>query len=144
MKTFIQTAEEAQKNRRWFVVDASDKVLGRLASRIAPVLRGKNKASFSANSDGGDFVVVINAEKIRLTGKKIEQKKYYHHTGYIGGIKEIRADKLLEKKAQEVLRLAVKTMLPKNSLGRKQLKKLKIYCGAKHPHEAQQPEALPL
>ena len=140
MKTFV--AKEAELDKKWYLVDAENKVLGRLASRIASRLRGKHKAVFTPHADTGDFIVVINAEKISITGSKPANKVYYRHTGHIGGLKEITAEKLLAKKPSEVLRLAVKGMLPKNSLGRRQLKKLKIYAGPEHPHEAQKPERL--
>jgi large subunit ribosomal protein L13 len=140
MKTFV--AKEQEVNRKWYIVDAKDKVLGRLATQIAMRLRGKHKPIFTPHADTGDFVVVVNADKVALTGKKWDGKIYYRHTGYIGGLKQISARKLLEKKPEEILRFAVKGMLPKNSLGRRQLKKLKIYAGADHPHEAQQPEIL--
>ena len=140
MKTFI--AKEADIVRKWVVLDAEDKVLGRLASHIASRLRGKHKAIFTPHVDTGDFVVVINADKIKLTGAKWDRKYYYRYTGYIGGLKQITARKLKEKKPEEIIRLAVKRMLPKNSLGRDQFKKLKVYEGSEHPHEAQQPEML--
>ena len=140
MKTFV--AKEAELDKKWYLVDAENKVLGRLASRIASRLRGKHKAVFTPHADTGDFIVVVNAEKISITGSKPAKKVYYRHTGHIGGLKEITAEKLLAKKPTEVLRLAVKGMLPKNSLGRRQLKKLKIYAGPEHPHEAQKPERL--
>jgi large subunit ribosomal protein L13 len=140
MKTFV--AKEAETDRKWYLVDAQNKVLGRLASQIASRLRGKHKPIFTPHADTGDFVVVINAEKVSLTGSKAAEKVYYHHTGYVGGLKEITAQKLLAKKPGEVLRLAVKGMLPKNSLGRRQLRKLKIYAGSEHPHEAQKPRKL--
>jgi large subunit ribosomal protein L13 len=140
MKSY--TAKKSEVPRRWFVVDAQGKVLGRLASRIAMVLRGKTKPEFTPHLDTGDFVVVVNAEQVRLTGKKLDQKIYYRHSGFTGGLKEISARHLLKKKPEEILRLAVRGMLPKNSLGRHQLKKLKIYIGAEHPHEAQQPAPL--
>ena len=140
MKTFV--AKEQEIPKKWFLVDAEDRVLGRLATQIAIRLRGKHKPVFTPHTDTGDFVVVINAEKIALTGTKLDKKIYYRHSGYIGGLKKITARRLLEEKPEEVLRLAVKRMLPKNSLGRRQLKKLKIYKGADHPHEAQQPEIL--
>ncbi len=119
------------------MVDAQDKVLGRLASRIAMVLRGKTKPTFTPHIDTGDFVVVVNAAQVQLTGRKLDNKMYYRHSGFPGGIKEISARKLLQKKPEEVLRHAVRGMLPKNSLGRQLLKKLKIYAGGEHPHEAQ-------
>lgn len=140
MKSYM--AKKFEVPRRWFVVDAQDKVLGRLASRIAMVLRGKNKPEFTPHMDTGDFVVVVNAGQVKLTGKKLDQKIYYRHSGYMGGLKETSARQMLKKKPQEVLRHAVRGMLPKNSLGRNQLKKLKIYTGAEHPHEAQQPVPL--
>ena len=140
MKTFV--AKEQDITKKWYVVDAKDKVLGRLATQIAMHLRGKHKPVFTPHADTGDFVVVVNADKIALTGKKWDKKIYYHHTGYTGGLKQISAKKLLEKKPEDILRFAVKGMLPKNSLGRRQLKKLKIYVGTDHPHEAQQPEIL--
>ncbi len=140
MKTFA--AKEQEILKKWVLVDAEARVLGRLATQIAIRLRGKHKPIFTPHADTGDFVVVINAEKITLTGTKLDKKVYYRHSGYIGGLKKITARRLLEEKPEEVLRLAVKRMLPKNSLGRRQLKKLKIYKGADHPHEAQQPEIL--
>ena len=140
MKTYHTPVQEIE--RKWFVVDAEDKVLGRLASEIATRLRGKHKPNFSAHMDVGDFIVVVNAEKVRLTGNKLDDKKYYRHSGYMGGLTERSAREVLEKKPTELLRMAVKGMLSKNSLGRKQLKKLKIYTGGEHPHAAQQPEML--
>ncbi len=138
MKTYI--AKEHEVEKKWYIVDAQEKVVGRIATQIAIRLRGKHKPIFTPHADTGDFVVVINAEKVVFTGNKWNLKKYYRHTGFMGGLKEITAEKLLEKKPEEILRLAVKRMLPKNSLGRRQLKKLKIYAGTAHPHEAQQPE----
>ena len=140
MKTFVAKEKEVKKN--WYLVDAKNKILGRLATQIAMRLRGKHKPIFTPHADTGDFIVVINAEKVSLTGKKWDKKIYYRHSGYIGGLKEISAKRLLEKKPEDVLRFAVKGMLPKNSLGRRQLKKLKIYVGSDHPHQAQQLEAL--
>jgi large subunit ribosomal protein L13 len=140
MKTFV--AKEHELKKKWYLVDAENKVVGRLASQIAIRLRGKHKPIFTPHADTGDFIVVINAEKVTLTGAKWDKKVYYRHSGYVGGLKEISAKKLLEKKPEEILRLAVKRMLPKNSLGRRQLKKLKIYTGTEHPHEAQRPEKL--
>jgi len=140
MKTFVAKENEVKKN--WYLVNAENKILGRLATQIAMRLRGKHKPIFTPHADTGDFIVVINAEKVSLTGKKWDKKIYYRHSGYIGGLKEITAKKLLEKKPEDVLRFAVKGMLPKNSLGRRQLKKLKIYVGSDHPHQAQQLEAL--
>ena len=140
MKTFM--AKPGEVERKWYVVDATDLVLGRLASNVAAVLRGKNKPIFTPNVDTGDFVIVINADKVRLTGKKLEQKYYRYHTGYIGGLKEIQYKDMMEKKPVLALELAVKGMLPKNSLGRKMFKKLKVYAGSEHPHAAQQPVEL--
>ncbi|MBQ7712226.1 MAG: 50S ribosomal protein L13 [Clostridia bacterium] len=140
MKTFM--AKPGEVERKWYVVDATDLVLGRLASNVAAVLRGKNKPIFTPNVDTGDFVIVINADKVRLTGKKLEQKYYRYHTGYIGGLKEIQYKEMMEKKPVLAVELAVKGMLPKNSLGRKMFKKLKVYAGSEHPHAAQQPVEL--
>ena len=140
MKTFV--AKEHEIEKKWFLIDAEGRILGRLASQIAMRLRGKHKPIFTPHADTGDFIVVINAGKVTMTGSKWDNKYYYRHSGYIGGLKKISAGKLLEKKPEELIRLAVKRMLPKNSLGRRQLKKLKIYAGAGHPHEAQNPEML--
>jgi len=140
MKTFV--AKETEVEKEWHLVDAQDKILGRLATQIAVRLRGKHKPTFTPHADTGDFIVVVNAEKIAMTGKKWDDKIYYRHSGYLGGLKEISAKELLEKKPEEIIRLAVKRMLPKNSLGRRQLKKLKIYTGPDHPHKAQEPEKL--
>jgi len=142
MKTY--SAKEADIKRDWHLVDAEGQVLGRLASEIARRLRGKHKAIYTPHVDTGDFVVVVNAEKVSLTGKKLTDKTYYHHTGYPGGIKSVTAGKMLKEKPERLLYIAVKGMLPKNSLGRKMLKKLKIYKGGKHPHSAQDPRALEL
>jgi large subunit ribosomal protein L13 len=142
MKTYHTPLKEIE--RKWFVVDAEDKVLGRLASEIATRLRGKHKPNFSPHMDVGDFIVVVNADKVKLSGNKLDDKIYYHHTGYIGGIKSMTAREVLDKKPTELIKRAVKGMLSKNSLGRKQLKKLKIYTGGEHPHAAQQPEMLEL
>ena len=140
MKTFIAKKEEAGKE--WFLVDAEGKILGRLASEIAKRLRGKHKPIYTPHVDTGDFIIVINADKISLTGKKLSDKIYYHHTGYPGGIKSASAEKLLQTKPEELLRSAVKGMLPKNTLGRAMLKKLKIYKGTSHQHSAQEPKSL--
>lgn len=140
MKTYYTPMNEIE--RKWYLADADGKTLGRFASEIARRLRGKHKPTFCNFQDNGDFIVVVNADKIHLTGKKWNDKKYYHHTGYMGGIKEQTAREILTKKPEELLRMAVKGMLPKNKLGRKQLKKLKIYAGKDHPHQAQQPENL--
>jgi large subunit ribosomal protein L13 len=140
MNTF--TAKEHEVHKKWYLVDAKDKVLGRLATQIAIRLRGKHKPIFTPHADTGDYIVVINADKLRLTGNKWDNKIYYRHSGYVGGLKQISAKKLLEKKPEDILRFAVRGMLPKNSLGRRQLKKLKIYPGSDHPHQAQQTEKL--
>ena len=140
MKTYLAPVNEIEK--KWYVVDAENKVLGRLASEIATRLRGKHKPTFSSFIDNGDFIVVTNAEKIQLTGNKLSDKKYYRHTGWIGGIKEASAKELLEKHPTDLLIKAVKGMLPRNKLGRAQLKKLKVYAGQNHPHAAQQPAEL--
>lgn len=137
MKTY--QAKKGEVEQRWFLINAEGKVLGRLASAIARILRGKNKPIYTPHVDTGDFVVVINAEKVKLTGKKLKNKIYYHHTGYPGGIKEAPAEKILSEKPTELLKMAVKGMLPKTSLGRKMFKKLKVYAGPNHPHEAQKP-----
>jgi large subunit ribosomal protein L13 len=137
-------AKKGEIERKWYVVDAKDAVLGRLASRVATYIRGKNKPIFTPNVDTGDFVIVINAEQIKLTGKKLSDKVYYHHSGYIGGIKSRTAKEILEKKPEELIHKAVWGMLPKNRLGRAMIKKLKVYRGAEHPHKAQQPEILSL
>jgi len=140
MKT--QYAKKGEVDRRWYVVDAKDAVLGRLATKIATYLRGKNKPVFTPNVDTGDFIIVINADKVRLTGRKLDNKVYYHHTGYIGGIKAQTAKTLIEKHPEQIIEKAVWGMLPKNTLGRQMLKKLKVYKGAEHPHKAQAPEIL--
>ncbi len=140
MKTYLAPVNEIEK--KWYLVDAENKVLGRLATEIASRLRGKHKPTFSTFVDNGDFIVVTNAEKIKLTGNKLDDKKYYRHTGYIGGIKETSAKELLEKHPTDLIFKAVKGMLPKNKLGRAQLKKLKVYAGNDHPHAAQQPDNL--
>jgi len=140
MKTQVPRTNDI--SRDWYVVDAENMVLGRLATRIATVLRGKNKPIFAPSVDTGDFVIVVNADKIALTGNKLSDKIYYSHSGYPGGIKSISAGKLMEKKAEEVIRKAVKGMLPKNKLASQMLKKLKVYAGGSHPHKAQQPKPL--
>lgn len=144
MKKFTYSAKQSDNEGKWFVVDAKDAVLGRLASSIAARLRGKHNPLFTPHVDSGDWIVVVNAEKVVLTGRKWAQKNYYRHSGYIGGLKTITAQKLLEKRPEDLIRFAVKGMLPKNRLGRKLLKKLKVYAGSEHPHEAQQPEVLGL
>jgi large subunit ribosomal protein L13 len=140
MKT--QFAKKGDVERKWYVVDARDAVLGRLATKIAVQLRGKNKPVFTPNVDTGDFIIVINAEKVRLTGNKMTDKVYYHHTGYIGGIKAETAKEMFEKHPERIIEKAVWGMLPKNTLGKQMLKKLKVYKGAEHPHKAQAPEIL--
>ena len=140
MKTYLAPVNEIEK--KWYIVDAENKVLGRLASEIANRLRGKHKPTFSDFIDNGDFIIVTNAEKIKLTGNKWDDKKYYRHTGYMGGLKEASAKELMAKHPTDLLIHAVKGMLPKNKLGAAQLKKLKVYAGATHPHAAQQPAAL--
>ena len=142
MKTYMAHAETVE--RKWYVVDAAGVPMGRLASRVASVLRGKNKPTFTPNVDTGDFVIVINTDKAVLTGKKLENKFYRYHTGYIGGLKEISYKKMMEEKSDLAVYEAVKGMLPKNSLGRVMLKKLKVYKGAEHNHAAQKPEVLKL
>ena len=142
MKTYMAHAETVE--RKWYVVDAAGVPLGRLASRVASVLRGKNKPTFTPNVDCGDFVIIINTDKAVLTGKKLENKFYRYHTGYIGGLKEISYKKMMEEKSDLAVYEAVKGMLPKNSLGRVMLKKLKVYKGAEHNHAAQKPEELKL
>jgi large subunit ribosomal protein L13 len=137
MKTYQAKKEELEY--KWYLVSADGKVLGRLATELAKILRGKNKPTYTPHLDTGDFVIVVNAGKVTLTGKKMKDKIYYHHTGYPGGIKEINAEKLLAKKPTEMIRMAVRGMLPKNSLGRQMIRKLKIYAGPDHPHEAQKP-----
>jgi large subunit ribosomal protein L13 len=137
-------AKESDNKAKWWIVDAEAAVLGRLASLVATRLRGKHNPLFTPHVDTGDWVIVINADKVALTGKKWKQKTYYRHSGYIGGLKEITAEKLLEKKPEDLVRFAVKGMLPKNKLGSKLFNKLKVYTGDKHPHEAQMPEVLEL
>ncbi|HXF75288.1 MAG TPA: 50S ribosomal protein L13 [Methylomirabilota bacterium] len=134
--------QDALAQRSWYVVDAQGKILGRMATEIAKVLRGKNKPIFTPNQDTGDFVIVINARGVKLTGAKLEKKIYYRHTEYPGGIRERTAAQMLEEKPEELVRLAVKGMLPKNRLSRKLINKLKIYAGPEHPHEAQKPQPL--
>ena len=142
MKTYMAHAETVE--RKWYVVDAAGVPLGRLASRVASVLRGKNKPTFTPNVDCGDFVIVINTDKVVLTGKKLEKKYYRYHTGHIGGLKEIQYKTLMENKSDLAVYEAIKGMLPKNSLGRKMITKLKVYKGAEHNHQAQKPEILKL
>jgi large subunit ribosomal protein L13 len=141
-KTFV--TKPADINREWWVVDAEGQTLGRLATQIATVLRGKNKPTYSPHLDTGDFVVVVNCEKVAVTGNRMEDKKYYRHSGYFGGLTEVTLRDQLVRKPEAVLREAVRGMLPKGPLGRAQLAKLKIYAGAEHPHSAQQPQPLKL
>lgn len=140
MKTYM--AKPAEVERKWYVVDATDMVLGRLASQVAMVLRGKNKPTFTPSVDTGDYVIIINADKVRLTGKKLEKKYYRYHTGYIGGLKEVQYKKLMAEKPEFVVYKAVKGMLPKNAIGRTMIKKLHVYAGNEHNHQAQQPVEL--
>ncbi len=142
MKTYTARAEDI--GRQWFLVNAEGKTLGRLASEIAQVLRGKHKPIYTPHLDCGDYVIVVNADKVQVTGRKLDQKMYYHHTGYPGGIKSISLRNQLQKHPERVLQAAVRGMLPKNRLGRKMLKKLKVYAGDSHPHQAQQPKSLEL
>lgn len=142
MKTYMAHAETVE--RKWYVVDAEGQTLGRLATKVAAVLRGKHKPTFTPNVDTGDFVIVINTDKVVLTGKKLEDKYYRYHTGYIGGLKEIPYKKLMAEKSDLAVYEAVKGMLPKNSLGRAMIKKLRVYKGAEHNHSAQKPETLKL
>ncbi|MBC8430305.1 MAG: 50S ribosomal protein L13 [Desulfobacterales bacterium] len=144
MKKYTYSAKQSDIKEKWIIVDAKDAVLGRLASNIAARLRGKHNPLFTPHVDTGDWVVVVNADKIVLTGGKWQKKNYYRHSGYIGGLKTITAQKLMEKRPEDLIRFAVKGMLPKNRLGRKLFKKLKVYAGDQHPHAAQQPEALVL
>jgi large subunit ribosomal protein L13 len=140
MKTY--TPKAADIDRKWWVVDAEDKVLGRLASHIAQILRGKHKPMFAPHLDTGDYVIVVNAEKVRVTGNKEEQKTYFRHTGYMGGDKHIPLSRMRAEQPEQLIELAVKGMLPKNNLGRLMRKKLKVYAGPEHGHEAQQPQEL--
>lgn len=140
MKTF--SAKAGAVKRDWFLVDATGKTLGRLASEIARRLRGKHKPEYTPHVDTGDYIVVVNAEKVRVTGSKLSDKVYYHHTGYIGNMKSATLEKLLEKSPERVIEYAVKGMLPKNALGRTMFSKLKVYAGPEHKHASQQPQAL--
>ena len=140
MNSFM--ANPAKVERKWYVVDATGYTLGRLASEVAKVLRGKNKPVFTPHVDTGDYVIVVNADKIKVTGKKLDQKIYYHHSDYVGGMKETTLREMLAKKPEKVVELAVKGMLPKGPLGREMFTKLHVYAGEEHPHAAQQPEAL--
>jgi len=140
MKTYVATPNTRERN--WLVVDANGKTLGRLATRVADALRGKRKPDYTPHVDVGDFVIVVNAEKVSVTGRKREQKRYYRHSGYPGGLRSRTLGQMMERRPEEVVRLAVKGMLPRNRLGRAQLRKLKIYAGPDHPHAAQKPEPM--
>ncbi|RGJ24124.1 50S ribosomal protein L13 [Coprococcus comes] len=140
MKTYMANPDKIK--RKWYVVDAEGQTLGRLAAEVAKVLRGKNKPEFTPHIDTGDNVIVINAEKIKVTGKKLDQKVYYHHSDYVGGMKETTLREMMAKKPEQVIELAVKGMLPKGPLGRTMIKKLHVYAGAEHAHQAQKPEVL--
>jgi len=140
MKTYVATP--ATRERNWLVVDASGKTLGRLATQIADTLRGKRKPEYTPHCDVGDFVIVVNAEKVSVTGNKRQEKRYYRHSGFPGGLRSRTFEEMIERRPEEVLRLAVKGMLPRNRLGRQQLRKLKIYAGPDHPHQAQQPAVM--
>ena len=142
MKKYTYSAKKSDNPDKWWIVDAEGAVLGRLATKVASIIRGKHNPLYTPHTDTGDTVIVINAEKIILTGKKWDSKMYYRHSGYVGGLKSISAKKLVEKKPEDLVRFAVKGMLPKNRLGRKLNKKLKVYAGGDHPHEAQSPEQL--
>lgn len=141
-RTYVTKPEDIQRD--WYVVDASGQTLGRLASKVAQVVHGKHKPIYSPSVDVGDYVIVVNAEQVRVTGHKLDQKMYYRHSGYPGGLKEVSLRRMLEEHPTRVVRHAVRGMLPKSRLGRKMAKKLKVYAGAEHPHEAQQPERLEL
>ncbi len=144
MKKYTLSAKRSDNPQKWYVIDAKGAVLGRLATQVAQRLRGKHNPQFTPHADTGDWIIVINADKITLSGRKMDQKVYYRHSGYIGGLNEIKAKDLLEKQPEALVRSAVKGMLPKNKLGRQLFKKLKVYAGDAHPHEAQQPETLSL
>lgn len=140
MRTY--STKKADLEREWFVVDATDQTLGRLATQIACILKGKHKSIYAPHLDTGDFVIVVNADKIKVTGKKLSQKRYYHHTGYLGGLKSRTLQEMLTRQPTKVIQHAVRGMLPKNRLGRKMIKKLKVYAGSTHPHQAQKPKPL--
>lgn len=144
MKKYTYSAKKSDNQCKWGLIDADGAILGRLASTVAARLQGKHNPLYTPHVDTGDWIIVINAEKIQLTGKKLDQKRYYRHSGYIGGLKEITAKDLKEKRPEDLIRFAVKGMLPKNKLGRKLFNKLKVYAGDQHPHEAQNPEAIKL
>ncbi|MBI5189618.1 MAG: 50S ribosomal protein L13 [Nitrospirae bacterium] len=136
------SAKKETVERKWLLVDATDLVLGRLSAQVAAILRGKHKPIYTPHVDTGDFVVIVNADKVRLTGNKLQEKVYYHHSNYPGGLKSITAGKLMQEKPEDVIKFAVKGMLPKGPLGRDMILKLKVYAGSAHPHEAQRPEVL--
>lgn len=140
-KTTI-SAKDTDFDRKWYVIDAEDQILGRLATQVADILRGKNKPNFTPHVDGGDFVIIVNADKVKLTGKKLDQKMYTTHSGYLGGLKETPYRKMIENKPERVVEHAVKGMLPKNKLQQRFMNKLKVYAGPDHPHQAQKPEVL--
>ncbi len=142
MKTYIARDKEIEESKRWYIIDAEGQVLGRMASKIAHILRGKNKPIYSPHQDVGDYIVVVNAEKIKLTGKKMEQKTYFRHSGYPGGVTQTPVALMLQRHPERVVEYAVKRMMPKNALGRNMFKKLKVYAGSDHPHKAQQPQTL--
>jgi large subunit ribosomal protein L13 len=142
VRTF--TEKQAEIEREWYVVDAEGETLGRLASRVAPILKGKHKPTYTPYLDCGDFVIIINAEKVRVTGRKLDQVFYHHHSGYPGGLRSVSLREQLDKHPERVLQAAVRGMLPKNKLGRRMIKKLKVYAGDAHPHQAQQPKPLEL
>jgi large subunit ribosomal protein L13 len=144
VKKYTYSAKRADNKENWYLVDAKDKVLGRVASEVAARIRGKYNPLFTPHADTGDWVIVVNADKIRLTGNKWDQKVYYHHSGYMGGLKEVTARELMEKRPEELVRKAVRGMLPKNRLGRKLNTKLHVYAGDQHPHAAQKPEVIEL
>ncbi|HYV06663.1 MAG TPA: 50S ribosomal protein L13 [Blastocatellia bacterium] len=144
MQTYVPSGKDLEQNRKWFVIDASGKTVGRLATQAARILMGKNKPTYTTFIDMGDHVVIINAEKVVFTGNKLQDKLYRHHTGWPGGLKEISAGKLMQKHPERILEFAIRGMLPKNKLGRKMGKKLKVYAGTDHPHKAQRPEPLEL
>jgi large subunit ribosomal protein L13 len=144
MTTFMARPADIEKQRRWFVIDATDQVVGRLAVQIANILRGKHRPEYTPHVDTGEFVIIINAEKVRFTGKKLDAKTYNHYTRYPGGLKQVPARKMMEKHPDRILYEAVKRMVPRNKLGRQQMTKLKIYAGPQHPHQAQQPQEFKL
>jgi len=142
LKTYIAPDEEIRTSRKWYVIDAENQILGRMASKIAYILKGKNKPFYAPHQDTGDFVIVVNAEKVKVTGNKLKDKLYYSYTGYPSGQRAIPLNMMLQKHPERVVEMAVKRMLPKNVLGRQMFKKLKVYAGPNHPHSAQQPEEL--